>query len=618
MSSPEPSGGASSPGPGDEGKPFASKIKRLVIGAPRDIHDRSIFHRISLVALLAWIGLGADGLSSSCYGPEEAFRTLGAHTYLAIGLALLMGLTVMVISAAYSRIIEEFPSGGGYFVATKLLGPKIGVISGCALLVDYVMTITVSIASAGDALFSFLPPSWAPLKYEVEIALIIGLTILNIRGVKESVLILTPIFVIFLILHVFLIVGGVVVKAGDVPQAAAAASSGFRSGLTNLSLALTASGLLLCYLLWNVSPVEGKTLNAVLVERFTQGMPLAPVIIVATLVSEGALLIVGALAGFIGGPRILANMAVDGWIPRRFAALSERLTTENGILLMGAASIAALVYTHGDVRQLVIMYSINVFLTFSLSMFGMARLWLGRRKEAAHWRRKFLLFAIGLALCGAILVITIFEKFSEGGWITLLVTGVLVVLCLLINRHYKLVVLKLKEIYKQLEAIPEQPGVQASPFDPSKPIAAVLVASYSGLGIHTVLNIFRQFPGLYKNLIFISVGVVDSGEFKGEGAIDALRERTEATLKKYEELARNLGIPAISRFALGTDAMAEAERLCLDIAREFPSTMFFAGKLVFQREKWYQRLLHNETAFYLSKRLNESGRMMVVLPARVT
>src|SRR5512135_1387829 len=142
-----------------------SRIRRKFIGAPRDIQDTSIFHKISLIPVLAWIGLGADGLSSSSYGPEEAFRALGEHTYLAVFLALATALTVFIISYAYSRIIEHFPTGGGgYIVATHTLGEKAGVVSGCALLVDYMLTITVSIASCADALFSFLPMSIHGLK----------------------------------------------------------------------------------------------------------------------------------------------------------------------------------------------------------------------------------------------------------------------------------------------------------------------------------------------------------------------------------------------------------------------------------------------------------------------
>src|SRR5215467_7112795 len=167
------------------------RIRRMIIGPPRDVSDPHIFHHVSLVAFLAWVGLGADGLSSSAYGPEEAYKALGAHAHLSI---------------AYSNLIQHFPGGGGgYLVATKLLGNRVGVVSGCALLVDYVLTITVSVASGCDQIWSFLPPAWLPYKLPAEYVILAVLVILNLRGVKESVTILAPIFMTFILTHVFAI-----------------------------------------------------------------------------------------------------------------------------------------------------------------------------------------------------------------------------------------------------------------------------------------------------------------------------------------------------------------------------------------------------------------------------
>jgi amino acid transporter len=325
--------------------------------------DQGLFHRLSLIRFLARVGLGADGLSSSSYGPEEAFRTLGDQTYLAVGLAFLTAFTVLLISAAYRRIIEDFPhGGGGYVVATKLLGERFGVVSGCALLVDYVLTIGVSIASAGDALFSFIPPSWQGAKLTSEFFFILGLTVLNIRGVRESVTALLPIFIVFLITHALAIFGGIIAHAPELLGTARAVGSGFAQGVA------------------------------------THG---------------------------VGG----------------------------------------------------------VFLLF-------------------------------------------LHAYSMGGGI-------------------------------------------------------------------------------------------DSGSFKGEGSVDQLRELTEETLKKYLELADRLGLPATYRFAIGSDAVEEAEKLCLQVAEEFPHVTFFGGKIVFHREGWYQRLLHNETARALQNRLFWAGKAMVILPAKV-
>jgi len=644
-----------------------SRLKRTVFGKPRDLHDRHLFEHLSLVALLAWVGLGADGLSSSSYGPDEAFRTLGTHTYLAVAIAALMALTVGVIAAAYSRIIEEFPhGGGGYLVASKLLGPRVGVFSGCALLVDYVLTIAVSIAASCDALFSMLPGEWRATKVEVAIVLVVALTLVNIRGVKESVLILTPIFALFLVTHVVLIVGGVALHFGDIPVVAGGLRDGFSSGLQTLgiggmlllvahayslgggtytgieavsngmpimreprvrtgrrtmlymavSLAFTAAGLLVCYLLFAVTPEAGKTLNATLVERFAAGIPGGPTFVVLTLFSEGALLVVAAQAGFLDGPRVLANMAVDSWAPHRFSALSERLTTANGIVLMGGAAVAALLYTRGDVRHLVVMYSINVFLTFSLSMLGMLRMWLGRRGQAA-WKRRSALFAVGLALCATILGITVVEKFGEGGWITVAVTSLFVLLAMLIKRHYRTLAGKLTDLDASLAAVENEPPRPVRPFDPNRPTAAILVAGYSGLGVHTLLNVIRQFPGYYHNLVFLSIGVVDSGAFKGAGELERLEAGIRASLDRYVALANRLGFPARTRMRLGTDRLDEAEMLCREVLAEMPHTMFFAGKLIFRKERWFHPLLHNQMAFSLQRRLQWQGLGVVVLPLRV-
>ena len=161
-------------------------LSDILIGRAKNVKDPTIFHRLSLIAFLAWVGLGSDGLSSSCYGPEEAFLALGPHQYLAVFLALLMALTVFIISASYSQTIDEFPTGGGgYLVATRLLGGYPGLVSGCALVVDYVLTVSISVASGADAIFSFLPVSWLQYKFWVCILVIILLVGMNLRGVKE-------------------------------------------------------------------------------------------------------------------------------------------------------------------------------------------------------------------------------------------------------------------------------------------------------------------------------------------------------------------------------------------------------------------------------------------------
>src|SRR5215467_3926460 len=229
-------------------KKLSSSIKDVLLGKPKDPLDPRVFHHISLIAFLAWVGLGADGLSSSAYGPEEAYLALGEHTFLALVLAILMAVTVFVISASYSHIIELFPTGGGgYLVATKLLGPRTGLISGSALIVDYMLTITISVASAGDQIFSFLPVSMHGIKFGVELALIFFLIYLNLRGTKESVIFLLPIFLVFVAAHFIAIVIGVVPHGGELPTIAARTYQEVAGDLHGVGLFATLSILLHAY-----------------------------------------------------------------------------------------------------------------------------------------------------------------------------------------------------------------------------------------------------------------------------------------------------------------------------------------------------------------------------------
>ena len=657
-------------------------LKRILLGRKREL-DPSVFHRVSLIALLAWVGLGADGLSSSAYGPEEAFKTLGPHTYLAIALALATAFTVLVISYAYSRIIEQFPlGGGGYVVASRLLGQRAGVVSGCALVVDYVLTISISIAAAGDAIFSLLPPAWStattlgvlPVKLLVEFAAIGFLILLNLRGVKESVIALAPLFLTFLVSHAILIGGVIVGRLGDIPAVFNEVRHGFGRGLQAppvglglagmmalfvrayalgggtytgieavsnglsimrepkvqtgkrtmalmaVSLAVTAGGLILAYLLVHATPAPGRTMNAVLANQFAGGWAgIGAAFVLVTLLSEALLLIVAGQAGFIDGPRVMANMAVDSYMPHRFSQLSDRLTMSYGVLLIGGASLLALVYTGGNVTHLVVLYSINVFLTFSLSELAMCRFWVRERKKHPTWRKHISVHLTGLTLCLFILTVTVYEKFSEGGWVTLALTGSLIAVCFLIRRHYRKVHDNLQRLDKILTVLPPGAAAPAAPaLDPAAPTAVLLVGGYAGLGIHSLLAVQRLFPGYFKNFVFVSIGVIDSASFVNVEAVDEVRDRTAADLRRYVELATGLGLAADARMAVGTEAVATAVDLCGQIAAEFPRCLFFAGKLIFRRERWYQRLLHNETAYQLQRRLQFAGLEAMVLPVRVT
>jgi amino acid transporter len=651
-----------------EPQSFPGKVFRAIFGAPKHLKDPHLFHKMALVPILAWIGLGADGLSSSAYGPEEAFKALGEHTYLAVFLGVATALTVFIISYAYSRIIEHFPhGGGGYIVATHMLGEKAGVVSGSALLVDYVMTITISIASCCDAVFSYVPTGYHHYKVPVACALTVLLIVLNIRGVKESISVLAPIFMIFVVSHLLMLLYGVLTHADRIGQLAGDVGHGFGHDLSAIgifgilllfvrayslgggtytgieavsnglqimreprvktgkrtmlymatSLAFTAGVLFLCYSLTGVRPVEGKTLNAVLADSLFGTWPMGHWISFVTIFSEGALLLVAAQAGFVDGPRVMANMALDSWFPHRFAALSVRLTMRNGILLMGVAAIALLFYTGGSVAALVVMYSINVFITFSLSQLGMSKFFIQRRTEDPQWFRHLLVHLIGLVLCVTILVITTIEKFVEGGWMTLLITSVVIGLCYLIKGHYLRVRLGMKDLDATLLDVPIAPHGEPPAIDRNAPTAIQLVSGYSGFGVHTLFSIMTTFPKTYQNIIFVSVAMIDSGSFKGAEEIESLEASVKSELEKYVAMARSLGFASEYRTALATDVVESAVGLCKATAEEFPRSTVFTGQITFRLEKFYHRLLHNETSFAIQRRLQWDGLTTVIMPIRV-
>lgn len=653
------------------------RIKTIVLGAKHDIEDKSLFHHLSLIAFFAWVGLGADGLSSSCYGPEETFLALGSHLHLSIFVALMSSITVLIIAASYSQIIELFPTGGGgYLVASKLLSPTAGMVSGAALLIDYVLTITISVASGADALFSFLPPAWLSFKLSVAILGVLLLTVMNMRGVKESVLPLVPIFVMFIITHAFIIGYALLSNAGQFGElvsvtrteiARSQAELGFggmvflllraysmgagtytgieavSNGLPILrepkvltgkrtmrymaiSLATVVVGLIIAYLLYGAKPQDGKTLNAVLFETMTRnwGSSGASFVLV-TLVSEAALLFIAAQAGFLDGPRVLSNMALDRWFPTKFSMLSDRLVTQKGILMMGGAALLTMVLTGGSVKYLVVLYSINVFITFFLSQLGMVRHWWQVRGKEAHWEKKLFVNGVGMTLTFVILVSVVVLKFHDGGWITILLTGTLISIALLTKRHYRNT-FKLLQRLDELVAIaeascpisPEETAKeQKVQYDPQEKTAILLVNGFNGLGLHTLFSIIRLFGGTFRNFVFVQVGIVDAGNFKGVEEIAHMKAEVKKELDRYVHYMRCHGYYATAYSSFGNDVVDEIASLTPRILERFPNAILFGGQLVFPRTGFLSGIFHNYTIFAVQRRFYSQGVPVVVLPIRV-
>ena len=649
----------------------ARKISEMIFGAPLDPFSKETRRHVVLVAFLAWIGLGADGLSSSCYGPEEAFLALGESRQLGLYLAIATAVTVFIIAVAYNQVIELFPSGGGgYKVATSLIGPYAGLVSGAALIVDYMLTIAISIASGVDAVFSFLPRDIQHLKLGVEITLVALLLLLNLRGMRESIKVLLPIFLGFFFSHAIMILLGIGMHADRLPDLipntlnetkqlaqqlgwvfvaslflrAYSLGGGTYTGIEAVSnnvqslaeprvltgkwtmfymavsLSFTAGGIILLYLLWNVQPVQGETLNAVTFRAILQDAIGSSTIESPTLwlilLLEGGLLFVAANTGYLGGPAVLANMAADSWVPHQYRYLSSRLVTQRGIVLMGLAAVGILLVTMGSVALLVVLYSINVFLTFSLSLLGLCIYWWQVRGTDRRWIFRIALSGLGLAVTSGILAVTTVEKFTEGGFMTLLITGVVIGFCILNRAHYQKIRRKLG---KADESLPmEYPRSTPPPvLEPNEPTAVFVVGSCRWGGVYALDWVRREFPGHFRNFVFMSARTVDAKCYSGSKELEQERRKAEATLSYFVTYCNNRELAAKTYVGFGIDPIEELTNLAEKIRRDFPHSMFFTSKLIFEHDNWYIRQLHSEAALTMLRRLHLLDMPMVVLPMRL-
>ena len=652
------------------------QLKTFFLGGARDFTDHRIFHQLALSAFLAWVGLGSDGLSSSCYGPAEAFKALQGHPTLGIFVAIGTGITILIIASSYSHIIELFPhGGGGYLVASKLLSPEMGVISGSALLIDYILTITISIASGADAIFSFLPIGYIGYKLWFAVFGVLILLLLNLRGIKEAVMPLVPVFLLFVFTHAVVIIYAVishmgsfgvvyhetgreltnsfhtlglfgvlflVLKAYSLGAGTFTGIEAVSNGLPVLqepkvatakktmkymaiSLSVTVMGLMMAYILFDVRDSPGKTLNAILFESVTAswGGFYGVGFVWITLFSEAVLLFIAAQTGFLDGPRVLANMALDKWLPTRFAMLSDRLVTEKGILVMGIASLAMMLASNGSVDFLIVLYSINVFITFSLSQLGMVKHWWEQRGTEKQWLKKLIINGIGLTLTTFILISVLILKFDEGGWVTIVITGVLVLGAFFIKSHYN----KTYSTLKRLDVIVEAAVLSGSDvhdsttpapvYDSKAKTAAILVNGFNGLGLHTLFSVFRLFGSTYKNYVFVEIGSIDAGNFKGADEIENLGSFVRNETSKYVDYMNDHGHYAEAYFSIGTDVVDEVNKLVPSIREKFPDIVFFGGQLVFTNETFMDRWLHNYTVFAVQQNLYVHGIPFVILPVKV-
>jgi amino acid transporter len=620
----------------------------------------------------AWVAVGACGLASIAFGPEQSFKAIGESRHLLLFLGVLTAFSILLVSLTYFRVTELFPKGGGgYAMATTLLGPRVGLIAGAALLVDYVLMVSLAITASTHLMFSFLPPSFYGYRIWASMALMLGLMLFHVQGRVLKLVVFKYLFVAFLLSHLlFVLIGmsdhiqdvaGIVHRSVDgshaqlellgvFPVMAIFARGFFLGGGTftgieaasdtiqqtrfrqtqshrrkllvyvACALAFGAFMFTMLYLLWDVSAEPTMALNGVLFERVFSTLgwewPFVILGLVVMLGLETALLLLAAHVGFVVGPRVLSTMAIDSWLPHQFRYLSDRFVTKNGIVLMGVMAILAIYLTDAKTDLLVVLFSINVFIVFSLALLGLSVYWWRHRGET-RWLSGFLLAVLGFVVSSSILLGTVITQFFNGGWVTMLVTTLVIWVCLLIRAHYRETkerIAKVDEVFSMVQ--------YGSEYSPSELIedgntAVFIVGNSRGGGLHALFWVQRMFPDHYQNFIFANARTVDSKAYGGKEALEAMRVDASVSLNYFVNFCRSQGMRAKSYLSFGTDAVEELTRLADEISKEHPNAIFFTSKLVFENENVFTRLLHNQAALELQRRLHIAGQQMVILPMRL-
>ncbi len=640
----------------------------------RDPMKLETWRHAALVAALAWAGVGADSLSSANYGPEEAYKSLAlsGHAPLVLWLALITALTVVIIAMAYVQVIALFPNGGGgYQAASRLVHPKAGLIAGSALVVDYSLTIAISIAAASDALLSLAPPALHEYKPLALAGGLMFLIFINLRGLRESITLLAPVFFGFLITHIVLIGFGLAAKRDElvarvieaevhiettvaeggvwllvaIIASAYAAGAGTYTGIEALStnaqvlkpprkktgaramaliaasLAIVAGGIMLLYTVWLPEMEAGKTLNAVVFEDtleqlFPNAEAARGIGLGVAMTLAAALLLVAANSGFLGGPSVLAAMALDKWAPHAFANLSNRLVAQNGVLTMGTAAGLLLLFTGGVVHSLVILYSINVFVTFTLTTAGLVRHGLTHRKDKGA-KGRLAIAMLALVVAFSILLILFIAKFSQGAWVAVSITLLLAGWGWWVRDHYRRFDAAMERTFGELLMRDPNAAMELPKNAPMKRPVGVVTGPHGAAGLHALMHAQRLFRGQFDSVLIISAGEVDAEAYGGHEALERLKQQVGERCGQIVSWCRDHGMPAKVYTGFSTDVVETLEQICLKARAEHPGVVFVATRPMTKPHGWASTLLHGGTALSLQRRLHAHDAPVLVLPMRV-
>jgi len=609
-----------------------ARVKSIVFGRPLSLHDE-ISERLN-----AFTGLSifaSDNISSSAYATEEIMRVLilaGAGTLaLALPITGVIVLVLAIVVTSYRQTIAAYPNGGGsYIVASDNLGRMPGLIAAAALLTDYVLTVAVSVAAGVAALTSVVPELF-DARVGIGIAIVVGIALVNLRGLRESGLVFSlPTYVYLVSIFTILGIGLFRYATGTMPEYHAPAAwlaaetaeplglllilRAFASGsvaLTgteavsngvpafkppeakNAQLVITLMGAFFGLIFIGMSflvgqlgilpdPSEQETVVSQLTRTFVgAGTPIHLLVQVSTAV----LLVLAANTSFADFPRLSSILARDGFLPRVFQFRGDRLAFSSGIVVLAGVSVVLIAAFGGSVTALIPLYTIGVFVAFTLSQSGMVRHWYRLRATTRDWRRKAIVNGVGAATTGVVAVEVAVSKFALGAWIVLLLIPILISGMVFIHRQY--------------QSTNRQLAIRRGTVFPGPRRAERVVIPVPGLNravVHAV-NVGRSISEEME-AVLVSDDLADAERIRS----DWIRQLPWVPLTVVESPYRSLVNPMLAYLDVLDQGLAADQ--------EAPITFVVIPEFV--ARSWWERILYNQSARRLRQALIGRRHTVVV------
>lgn len=605
------------------------QVRRVLVGKP--LKNEALSEQ-RLGVLWGLPILASDAISSVAYAGQEVLMVLlpvigaaayGQLTYISIAI---IGL-LLLLMLSYRQVIDSYPNGGGaYVVAKENLGILAGVTAGAALSVDYILTVAVSISS-GVEQFTTAFTLFKPYSVIIACMLVILLMIGNLRGIRESSRIFGVPSYAFIIGMIIMIIAGIVkVKGGFVPveptlpavveplgiililrafsngctaltgvEAVSNAVPNFKTPSTkyakrvlfllSMIILVLFGGSSILANMYHVNP-EGNAMLVVIANEIFDGGFMFYYITATTFL----ILVLAANTAYSGFPMLISIMAKEGYAPRQLSMRGDRLSYDNGIIMLSIMAIILMIVFKAKVTSLLGLYAIGVFISFTLAQSGMLVKWL--RSKEKGWRHKAVINGTGAFVTSIVVVIIAFTKFSEGAWIVVFLIPTIIFGIFKVKKHYNAVMRQLRLKPEEIEA------------------CDLRNAKYTNRVIVPIESINRSSMRALKYAKTISDNVVAFSV-----CIDI--EAEKKIKEKYNAL--NLDIPLVikySPFRRVVDPLLKfIESAEYDYADGDMITVILPQFVV---KKWWHKILHNNTRYYIERELLKHKHIVVsVMPLQL-